>query len=420
MIPKKSFLFFLLRRLCRRSLRLHWRHAGRVLTGIGPVGLIFFSLAVFSQVEESPVRENPSVNTADPEQLPLGINRPEENFVLTLPEDDPDLSLPNHLSGPVLPDNAPELVLPENNPEEFLLDDKDIEPNPDIKPFSDSESPNYPSAKQTLSPTSDFPSEETETVDPQEAEFDTFPVVTSQDNDKINMNMSPWGSFQPGSWCRTRTLCTSFEEGKPLKSSTETKWTLDHLESDGYVLKREVSIKMGLSTYTKDPELIKYDFLGNLYNENQEKEKTTEATNLVIARKVIPCYMEHSEQVTPQWKESTTRWYSTVTAPYQLQKDTRTFSLPSQEHPTEQLLSYSITQVLKTSANLILGNNLITYRSQTITQKGSGTSYTTTVHSTRIPGSVLRETTRETDADGKILYLSNTVLLGYYIENNGF
>ena len=197
---------------------------------------------------------------------------------------------------------------------------------------------------------------------------------------------------------------------------TETRLTLVEIQSDGILLKREVTVKMGVRNHTKEPEFVKFNFYDLPFDANTT-ETVGEPVSLQISRKVIPCQVRQFERTTPQWREETTLWYSPVLLPFIFQKETRAFSPATPENPTGLLIRHSKTNIQRTSVNFRFGNDIQTYRSQTVEQKADSVSLTKTFHSTRVPGGVLRETTVETDIDGNLLFQSSTVLVDYFIHS---
>ncbi|MDO5555065.1 MAG: hypothetical protein Q4G68_15025 [Planctomycetia bacterium] len=249
----------------------------------------------------------------------------------------------------------------------------------------------------------------------EEAEITSFPIAASEPTATgcpLTQNESLWATFAPGSWIRTRTTGTC-SDGTNSKSVTETKLTLLAIEDDGVLLRREVAIKMGTASHVKEPEIIKYDFFDMLITPDLTIQEQP-AAGLTISRKVIPCnvrcYTKHGDQR----QEETLLWYSPVVSPHILQKENRIWSSEPDGTGTRRLLGYSQMTVAKTSSHVRIGNTLGTWRSQTTALNGVSKITTKTFYSSKIPGGVLKETSVETDPDGKILYHSNTVLLDYF------
>ena len=249
---------------------------------------------------------------------------------------------------------------------------------------------------------------------------ETFPSVQPQPSIKevpFGFEMSPWGGFKPGSWRRTRTTATTLDGTKSMKSITETKTTFLRIENNSIVLKQEKTIKMGALNHVTPPEEIRLDFFGAPIQEGQTQQEL-QPSSVVIARKVIPCLLCRIEKLGDRRQDSTVVWYSSSVAPYLLQKEARSYELDAADPSKRNLVSFSQTTISRTSAHLLIGNAFATYRSETTTQKGGYNSRTTVLHSLRIPGHIIKETTSEKDTAGKILYQSETILLDYFAEKN--
>lgn len=227
----------------------------------------------------------------------------------------------------------------------------------------------------------------------------------------MTANESVWGAFRPGSWIRTRTTGITYEGKKTAHNVTETKSTLVRVDADRVVVRREVVVKMGTVNHVKPAEMIQYDFFGIPLTHNTETTSLAPST-ISVARKMIPCQVRKVEQRSEQQREETILWYSSVVKPYVLQRETKMFNqIPG---GATNLVYQSRTTCLKTSANVLLGNILITYQTETNITKGNSTSTVNTLHSTRVPGGILKETTVETDMNGVVRYSSETVLLDYF------
>lgn len=247
---------------------------------------------------------------------------------------------------------------------------------------------------------------------------ETFPSYQGQsqvENTFLGCEASPWGGFEPGSWRRTRTTATTHDGNKTMRSVTETKTTLLRFEENCIVLKREKTIKMGAVNHTTPPEEIRLDFFGSPIQDGQTRQEL-QPCSVVIARKVLPCQLCQIEKIGDRRQDLTIVWYSPSVAPYLLQKETRSYDLVSGDESKKTLTAFSQTTISRTSAHLLLGAAFSTYRSETVAQKGGFHSRTTTLHSTRIPGHVVKESTSEKNAAGKVLYQSETILLDYFAE----
>ncbi len=242
--------------------------------------------------------------------------------------------------------------------------------------------------------------------------FERLTPQHPQEYPDLTQEESAWGHFSPGSWIRTRTVGTAFQFGQAIRSVTETKLTLLSLDEDGYQLLREVFVKMGNRTFQKTPETIKYNFydieIGDSSNVEMLQPMTVQA-----GLKVIPCCARRFSRHVENMDEITTIWYSSVTAPYIIQKQTRTLLPGTNQERAPEVLRQSLTTLLYPATQLKIGG-VLSWRTKTIEKKNESLSLTYTFHSSGIPGGIQREITTETDPKGAKLYQSTTILLDYY------
>ncbi|MBQ2788493.1 MAG: hypothetical protein IJE97_02565 [Thermoguttaceae bacterium] len=226
---------------------------------------------------------------------------------------------------------------------------------------------------------------------------------------------SRWARFKPGSWARLQTTSVAYENGKTIRSVTETKVSLTSVdvEKGEYELRYDATIKMGGLDYERKSTTARFDFCDAPVGDGAVVE-TLAPANLTIARKAIPCQTRRVTRTTPQWKETTTLWFSPVVAPHVLQKETTRESV-GENDASGETISRELSVARKTAAHLLLGGELTTYVVDSAAQKGTRFDSTTTVCSTTTPGGIARKTTVETDASGVVLLSSTTVALDYYV-----
>lgn len=226
---------------------------------------------------------------------------------------------------------------------------------------------------------------------------------------------SRWARFKPGSWTRLQTTSVAYENGKTIRSVTETKVSLTSVdvEKGEYELRYDATIKMGGLDYERKSTTARFDFYDAPVGDGAVVE-TLAPANLTIARKAIPCQTRRVTRTTPQWKETTTLWFSPVVAPHVLQKETTRESV-GENDASGETISRELSVARKTAAHLLLGGELTTYVVDSAAQKGTRFDSTTTVCSTTTPGGIARKTTVETDANGVVLLSSTTVALDYYV-----
>ena len=248
---------------------------------------------------------------------------------------------------------------------------------------------------------------------------DEIPIAPSENaavETAPTVQCSRWARFKPGSWARRRTTSVAYENGKTIRSVTETKVSLTSvdLEKGEYELRFDATIKMGGLDYERKSTTARFDFCDVPLGDGAVVVEALAPASLTIARKTIPCQTRRLTRTTPQWKETTTLWFSPVVAPYVLQKETTRESV-GEGGAGGETISRELSVARKTAAHLLLGGELATYVVDSAAQKGTRFDSTTTVYSTTTPGGIARKTTVETDANGVVLLSSTTVALDYYV-----
>lgn len=245
---------------------------------------------------------------------------------------------------------------------------------------------------------------------------DEFPIAapeTAAVETAPTAQCSRWARFKPGSWARLRTTSVAYENGKTIRSVTETKvWLVAvDFQKGEYELRYDATIKMGGLDYERKSTTARFDFCDVPLGDGDVVVETLAPANLTIARKAIPCQTRRVTRTTPQWKETTTLWFSPVVAPHVLQKETTRESVGEES----ETISRELSVAQKTAAHLLLGGELSTYVVSSAAQKRARFDSSTTVYSTTTPGGIARKTTVETDANGVVLLSSTTVALDYYV-----
>ncbi len=229
---------------------------------------------------------------------------------------------------------------------------------------------------------------------------------------------SAWGRFAPGSWCRFRTTSKAFKNFKPIRSITETTLTLESVDENGYLLKKETAIIVGPNMLKRDPEYIRYDFWDVPVSDNSTVEDLGTSC-LLISQKATTCKIRRILRRTDQYQEETTLYYSQVTAPHILKKEVKRFALEDdlQQNLNAVPINSSVMMVQKTMAHVFLGRKFSAYRSNTVSHQGSSVKQTVTEHSADIPGGISKELITERDVNDRLLYQATSIISEFHVEN---
>lgn len=221
---------------------------------------------------------------------------------------------------------------------------------------------------------------------------------------------TPWGEFLPGSWVGYRTVTQIHQENNTITNATHTKLTLESVEDNRYLLRKEVSAVLGSQNFSLEPQLNFYDF----YQQNLTEPVVIQELpqeNLVIGRKQVSCQVCSYTQKTDAFVEETKIWYTPHVMPYLLKTESVRRSLTD-----NAVVNRKTFLVTETSALRPFGRLLATYKAQTISIGSHHKTVTNSCYSRNVPGGLLREVSMEMDANNKIVSQIETKLLNYYMS----
>ena len=228
----------------------------------------------------------------------------------------------------------------------------------------------------------------------------------------LSASETSWGTFQKGSWIRTRTMTTTLKE-PVTQSVAESITALEAIEEDGILLKQTDSVEIGGKTVQGEPQLKKIDF----YKQPQANPPVTvqklPPEKIQIGNRVIHCGVRVYEQTTPQARRKTKVWYNPHIAPYVLCTETTKTSIVTPEQPTEKLLGHSISLVLNPPATTLRGSVFGSYQIQTFKQNTDGTVFSIANCSLWIPGGIESEKSWEYDLNNNLVRTHTTTYTRY-------
>ena len=248
-----------------------------------------------------------------------------------------------------------------------------------------------------------------------------FPIATPEpardDADDASPIYSNWAKFPVGSWARFRTTSVASENDKTTQSVTETKITLEKVDmtTKSYVLRCESVVKVGDVDYSKRSETIEFDFWDLRRGENATSESLA-PVKLIIAGRAVPCRVRRIVRDVDDQRETTTLWYSSVVAPYIIQKQTT--REPLRRDSESNATARELYVVQKTAANELFEDAPYSYVALVSAETGRRRSTTTRVVAPGVPGGMTRETVVELppkDGGKPILYRVDAALLDYYV-----
>ena len=116
------------------------------------------------------------------------------------------------------------------------------------------------------------------------------------DDAGISARHHAWGRFRPGAWKLVRVVTETFDDHGSLASTnlTETKTTLQKVETDGVTLEIEVGMEVAGKQFDAQPQCIKQGFHGELLSPDL-KVKPSQPGQVVIEDRNVPCRIQQLE-----------------------------------------------------------------------------------------------------------------------------
>jgi len=229
----------------------------------------------------------------------------------------------------------------------------------------------------------------------------------------VSRQHHPWGRFEPGAWKLVRvTTQTLDEQGLVVSSSTnETRTTLISLDDEGVVLRVEAVVEVAGKRFAAEPRVVKQGFHGELLTDRVLVEPA-QAGQVVLDGRQVPCWVQQFILQAAGAKTVVTLHFSDREPPYLLQRETVTTD-PETDETLDQ------TKVEIVSRNLpwkVLGELKPCVLIRSTRKHAKGTVITWALSCIDVPGSVVAHTSKELDAEGRVVRRSVLELVDYGAE----
>jgi len=223
----------------------------------------------------------------------------------------------------------------------------------------------------------------------------------------------PWGCFKPGTWKRVRVVTEMLDEKGLVqhRSIAERKTTLIKVERDGVILKLEVVEEVAGKRFVGEPEIIKQGFHGELVCDTLTT-KDSGTGQVVIENRQIPCRIVQMECPRPTDKTVTKIYYSNSLSPYILRRESVTTDLEGQTALAKTTVEVMALQM----PCQVLAEIKSTAYVKAVRKHAKGTITTWLITSTDVPGGVVSHSSKEVDANKRLIRRSTLQLTGYGLE----
>jgi len=223
----------------------------------------------------------------------------------------------------------------------------------------------------------------------------------------------PWARFRPGAWKLVRVVTETLDEQGRVSSTsiTETKTTLLKVEQDGAVLEVRVTVEVAGKRFEVEPQVIKQGFHGELVCPELKVKETTPGQVTVEGRK-IPCQIVAIECSSASSKTATNVYYSKSVPPFVLKRESVTAGLDGSDVQNETAAE---TMALDMPFR-VMSETYATALTRTVQKLPKGTTTTWANTTTDVPGGVISHSSKEVDADGRLVRRSTLELVDYGLE----
>ena len=238
-------------------------------------------------------------------------------------------------------------------------------------------------------------------------------LAAAQQIPSLPADMHPWGKFEPGAWKRIHMITQTYNEQGTVASTnvTDSKTTLFDIEDNSLTLETKACVEMAGKRFESEPQMVKQGFHGEVLTPNL-KVKESAAGQVEIDDRKIACQVLKLESVNSTSKTATTIYYSTSVAPNILKRESKTTDLEG-----KTVLSEASSVVLALDMPYRIDGEIhLAAHLKTVQKSPKGTVTTLTVLCADVPGGIVSQSSKELDADGRLVRQSVLELIDYGIE----
>jgi hypothetical protein len=230
---------------------------------------------------------------------------------------------------------------------------------------------------------------------------------------KLSPELHPWGKFEPGAWKRIHVVTEIFGEQDAVATTnlSDSKITLFDIDEDSLTLETQVCVEIAGKKFDSDPQLVKQGFHGETLSPNLKLVESA-AGQLEVEDRKIPCQVLKLESANGTSKTSTTIYFSAVVAPNILKRESKTTDTEGKNVLSET----TATLVSLDMPYQIQGQIRMVSHLKTVQKSPKGTVVTLAVLSPEIPGGIITLSSKELDANGRLVRRSTQELIDFGSE----
>lgn len=219
----------------------------------------------------------------------------------------------------------------------------------------------------------------------------------------------PWGAFEPGTWCHSRTIVEGRRLGRiSPKTYMESNVFLLDKQKNSYTTLTESSLMLAGKNIQKEPKTSQTDIFG-LPSEGSRRVEELPSETLTIEGVPVVCRVLKIVSASGRNIREIQVWFNETTEPYIFRKVRNTFRTPSKvciertvQNVTSAHIQFSLAGQVMTGFRYTQTSNYPTYVSKS-----------EVVASLAVPGRVVTQITHESDHRGRPLQDISTELLDF-------
>jgi hypothetical protein len=238
-------------------------------------------------------------------------------------------------------------------------------------------------------------------------------AAAAQEISSLPAELHPWGKFEPGAWKRIHMVTETYNEQGTIASTniTDSKTTLFDIEDDSLTLETKACVEMAGKRFESEPQMVKQGFHGEVLTPNL-KVKESAAGQVEIDDRKISCQVLKLESVNSSSKTATTIYYSTSIVPNILKRESKTTDLEGKTVLSET----TATLIALDMPCRIEGETHSAAHLKTVQKSPKGTVTSLAVLCPDIPGGIVSHSSKELDANGRLVRQSVLELVDYGSE----
>lgn len=219
----------------------------------------------------------------------------------------------------------------------------------------------------------------------------------------------PWGAFEPGTWCHSRTIVEGRRLGRiSPKTYMESNVFLLDKQKNNYTTLTESSIMLAGKNIQKEPKTAQTDLFGLPVDGTRRVEELPSET-LTIEGVPVVCRVLKIVSVSGRYIREIQVWFNETTEPYIFRKVRNTFRTP-----TKVCIERTVQNVTSANVQFSLAGQVMTgFRYTQTSNYPTYISKSEVVASLAVPGRVVTQITHESDRRGRPLQDVSTELLDF-------